>query len=364
MTRQHGGPRRAGFSVIELLVVIAIIAILSGLLLSAVQRTREAARKTTVVNDIQQMSTAIGAFKSKYRVDYVPSQIVLHENMGAYGNTQLEQDSLDFIKRVWPHIPTSGLNPPASGPVPIRVNWSGRQPFNPQNANQSFTLQGDQCLVFFLGGIPRDVVVNGVNIQVPSGFSSNPADPTNTAGVEQPFFAFDTSRLVSLHGNRFPSYLDGYSTGGTAPLPYLYFSNYGLPNGYNKYGAVFPAGSGALTGSYNGLGNDCQAALQSTTGLARFYVYQESAPVQTGGVWKYRFHAPNGFQIISAGRDRSFGHNNPSNPTQDRTGGLAAPFVSSDAVRGVLPLGTAGPPAQDNVINFTTSGAGTLGGGL
>jgi prepilin-type N-terminal cleavage/methylation domain-containing protein len=314
MTRFHGGPRRAGFTVIELLVVIAVIAILAGLILSAVQNVRNSARKTQTVNDIQQMSSAIQNFKAKYRVDYIPSQIVLHENLASYGNTQIERDSIDYLTRIWPHIMSS-----AQGGT--RFNWSGRQPFVAAQANQTFTLQGDQCLVFFLGGIPRDANVAAKVVQVPSGFSSNPSDPTSTSGVDRPFVEFDTSRLASIHAapnNRFPSYLDSYSTGGSAQVPYVYFSSYGKPNGYNPY----------VTNAATGAGNDCQLV------LGNFFAYKESAG---------RYYQPNGFQIVSAGKDRNFGAG-LTNPNQ-----------------GVTPPGTVGQPAQDNVVNFIGNGASTLG---
>jgi prepilin-type N-terminal cleavage/methylation domain-containing protein len=248
--------RRAAFTLIELMVVMAILTIMISLLLAGVNRVRIAAKRTNTHTEIRELGQGISMFKQKFSVDYVPSKIVLRED-GAYvlnsadaNRNKLELDSINWLKSAWPFLT-----------FPVDWNQNGSI-----QTNVAIDLEGDQCLVFFLGGINENGQLTGFSTN-----KRNPMDPTpQRIG---PFIQFQVDRLRDVRGvNGFRSYIDPWKV-----QPYLYFTSYGKQAGYK--------------------------ASDSTLGVTPYVDPATNKAMSSDG-----------FQIICAGEDKLFG-----------TGGTAYP---------------------------------------
>ena len=68
---RHGGVKHACFTLIELLVVIAIIAILAAMLMPALQKSRETARRSSCLSQLKTMASATMMYADNNR-DYIP----------------------------------------------------------------------------------------------------------------------------------------------------------------------------------------------------------------------------------------------------------------------------------------------------
>lgn len=345
--------KRAGFTLVELMVVILIISILSALLTMAVSRGIATAKRTRNRTEIAQLAAAVDTFKAAYRVDYIPSRIYLSET-GNY--TAGTADSLAYLQRLWPKLS-------------FPVDWNGNGKIDPASDPNSFGdawLEGDQCLVFFLGGLAvRDSVTLAPGC---IGFSTNPVNPMAhlvaggaATAVRGPFYEFDTSRLAYLpHGTfstfnfnlvtPYASYLDTYGASdgkGTAvpgSMPYLYFSTF---QGRNRY-------TSPLTGI-----SDCTPCIELNL-LARTVVFQQVWPYAQGD---RQYLNPTGFQIISAGADQKFG-SGTSGATSYWTPATAASSLALDRVSTLMrpnsraDLNLKGAGADDQ-SNFYDSPLGT-----
>jgi prepilin-type N-terminal cleavage/methylation domain-containing protein len=178
MSRVAG--RRRGFSLIELLVVIAVISILMGLLLPAVQKTREAANRTRCANNLKQISLACHNYENANR-RFPPSRIAGETQSWAWIILPyLEQENL---YKKWPlGTPAFLLNNPEilNSSVPQYYCPSRRSPGDTQAAgfNQpspcTFTLSvpgtvGDYAAAIGTTGFdePTNVKVNNVAVTLP-----------------------------------------------------------------------------------------------------------------------------------------------------------------------------------------------------
>lgn len=231
--------------------------------LRGLDRVSTPSDRSMAMNELGQLASAVQIFQRDKKVNYLPSRIILREKMDYDLKKPLEVDSLLYLKQVWPHLRQKAGSPafPAGKEVVNGIDWNGNGEIDGDGVTSPpVLLKGDQCLVFFLGGIAPSSETGG--------FSKNPANP---ADLPRPStnYEFNRSRLKDVHANGFASFIDMWGE-----KPYAYFSNNGKKNGYSA--------------------SDCR----TITGPVFVPYRQESGD----------YFQPTGFQIVCAGPDKRFGH--------------------------------------------------------
>jgi len=312
-TRQLRARHREAYTLIELLVVISIIAILAGLTLAGVMKVLGKKPEVQTTDEMKQMDGAVQQFMTKYDAKYVPSRIRLCPNYNTYrpSSDPLDDESVRFITA------TIGKNEQA-----FVTRWKSGIQWAPNLPAGGEVLEGQQCLVFFLGGL-QTKDSNGV-ISC-NGFNPDPRNPDVPPAPGQgigPFFQFDPRRLSIPQGKYFAVYDDPYGKN-----KYAYFSSFhGNANDYNHFFNLNPT-------LYPG--SDC-SSLGVWPYAASAKTVNPPAPTQ--------YVNKNSWQIICAGADGKFG------PGTNLSGAAGVtPYYWNKNFAGQIPA-----DGQDDQANFAS----------
>jgi len=211
----HASPtvgRRAGFTLVEIMVVMVIIGLLAAILVPVLggilRRTNEAAVKV----EISSLESALGDFKARFGCN-PPDHLHLHESAAGWAS---DPEGRSKVLAIWPRF---RFDVPRDYLDGVSNNSSGE-----------VHLSGAECLVFFLGGMPKKDANGRFSM---TGFSKNPLNPFApiTPGTDEsrdgPFFDFPSARLHEHE--RSPDAPDGYpdfrDSLNNQTAPYLYLSS-------------------------------------------------------------------------------------------------------------------------------------------
>ena len=306
---RRNGHGRAGFTLIEMLVVISIIIVIMSLLLPAVMKVSDAGDRAENRARLLAINTALNTVKGNSafgNATYIPAGRPIFDANGRITG------SAPFRLRAEYPVSAVGTEPNVSSfeaqyliarfNIPIDDNRGIGGPYNGKPAvglcgdgsKINADLDANQTLTFFLGGIPE---ADGSGKATFPGFSTNPAapftkrgqidDPRKTTGIDlggggKPKYALSSPGVGSPTGGSVPfaRLLDAYGT------PYAYFCAF---NGQtNKYFGFYHAA-------------DYATLIPSTPAGATILAYR------TGGNATDPYENPNGYQLISAGKNRVFG---------------------------------------------------------
>lgn len=257
--------RSSAFTLVELMIVIAIIGVLASLITVGVMKALERGKMVSARIEISQLEAAVAAAKLDLgNMEALPSRMRIAFSVPAFTSaTALAGESAADVNlrlATWNVFQKAfGRTITGTGTPPV-FSWRG--PGNAPNAGTpAITLEGMECLMFWLGGL-----VEGGKF---TGFAASRSDPTlsETASSKRkgPYYEFETGRVTGSAASGKLGYANSYSG------PYVYFSN----GEYAHY-------------TLNPLGGLTPFRNSNTTTANSFYNAKT-------------------FQIISSGQDQTFG---------------------------------------------------------
>jgi prepilin-type N-terminal cleavage/methylation domain-containing protein len=405
--------RQSGFTLVEILVVITILSILVALLVPAITGAVTTARNAQVTGEINLLAQALASFKNQYN-DFPPSRIILREDgyygsLGSAGPTtldavtfyrdtsvqsqfrtigdppylldpsfvgsgkpydpsfdlsyeQLAERSVRYLRKFFPKVAlkTSGTASIGAGSLYgdfYDFNGNGRFDANP------ILLQGHECLVFFLGGIPSYVTSSGGGTTGYGmlGFGNNPQNPfvndytkPSFAGApvtnrQRPIFEFKGDRLIDDDGDGIPGYIDPLGTQDTGRY-YAYFSSYG-GGGYDPNDVNLELADDLVWRPFR-VSFTSSIWVQSPapnpyTSTAAAPNYDPTKSPAQAGARPATYQNNETYQIISAGRDRLYGYGGQYTSAAGQTPLPLDPPAPADASLRIR--------EGDNLTNFASS---------
>lgn len=315
---------RRGFTLIELMVVIVVIGILVALITPAVMRAQVTAKNAAVTTEIHSLDVALTAFRNEYG-SYPPSRIVFAED-GDYSAKNLEslpdgpalvQRTLSILRGYWPRmvVRTDGAKPTIPG------GWFD---FNGNHVkDKPYILQGHECMVMFLGGVPSwgdkgKVAMMGFGKDPRNPFTSNDPYPVDKFW---PFYGNRTAPLTDFGSGKLVATANGVGLTDIYGGFYAYFSAYkGVGYDPDDVNLVEEDDTGTVSGIRGGFmaRSATPKLLTERSDLVwslapNPYTEEMAIPVNGDGTLNLKdvrqrlYFQPTKYQIISPGKDGQYG---------------------------------------------------------